>query len=316
MEWREQSAGGSFFHGRPGEPGGPGIALWARLDPSRPETANRAFSRSVLALLQRRRGRLLAGLTRQAGVNPWQWLDLLSAEDLDLEVRLALLAGLTGWDVSRLAPAGRPGRTGGRSPTQLRALYELTEGLVDGLKIVQQALILSDAGGDDLVVVEAGVERILRGLPGAIRGLWVEGCPVWPLPPLTRCPSGLKRAGHHPALLRLALPEAVGWSPVAARGLSEGGICGMDGPFWHVGWEPEADGDRPEGGWLLACGSLEGPAGLPQSVAQQDVRVRQFLLDLAEIRSLGAPAVRQLRALAQGAAPLRFQLTSGGCWRE
>lgn len=80
-------------------PGGPGIGLMGVVDPDHPETATRAVTRDLFSLrdtpLARPFLRLFEGLFSEltGGVDPWQFADLFYAHEIDLELRLALIAG-------------------------------------------------------------------------------------------------------------------------------------------------------------------------------------------------------------------------------
>ncbi len=79
-------------------PGGPGIGLMGIVDPDRPETATRAVTRDLFSLrasplagpFTRLFEALFAELT--GGIDPYQFADLFYAHEIDLELRIALIA--------------------------------------------------------------------------------------------------------------------------------------------------------------------------------------------------------------------------------
>lgn len=83
-------------------PGGPGIALMGLSDPARPETATRPATRALYRLLATPVGQvflkpilaLFGGLAEDvfAGIHPLFYADLFFSHEVDLEMRLALIA--------------------------------------------------------------------------------------------------------------------------------------------------------------------------------------------------------------------------------
>lgn len=208
------------FQGRLDDPapGGPGIASMGLVDPEHPATATRAATRALFRLRDQPASGLFIRLferlfgTISRGVDPLVFADLLYAHEIDIELRLTLIAAslncrLTNPEKTTM-PVGEQdvplygvdyetwmrhllgGWAGGLQgdakllrwlQRELKAVSGLIESRIEASNWLDRALraVLPDDIEDDLLTVYFETERVLRAVPGGLARLATGSYPVW-----------------------------------------------------------------------------------------------------------------------------------------